>query len=160
MRRIPSSIPTWKSYGRHKVCPCTKSVGCDCPKSHLTSTIDNAYLSISESASLRILEDTISDHFPILVNLDIKVKPKENTKTRTIYRRDISRIKVSDLENALQAKDLSPLYNTDDPNEAVALLIKLVKEALDTVAPLKAIKFRPDKPKISLKRDTLATMAS
>ena len=47
MRRLPCSLPTWKSYGRHKVCPCTKSVACDCPKSHLTSTIDNAYLSIS-----------------------------------------------------------------------------------------------------------------
>ena len=35
-----------------------------------------------------------------------------------------------------------------------------MKEALDTVAPIKAIKFRPDKPKISLKRDTLATTAS
>ena len=160
MRRLPSSIPTWKSYGRHKVCPCKKSVACDCLKSHLTSTIDNAYLSISESASLHVLEDALSDHYPILVNLDIKVKSKENTRTKTIYRRDISRLKVSDLENALQAKDWSPLYNTDDPNEAVALLIKLVKEALDTVAPLKAIKFRPDKPKISLKRDTLATMAS
>ena len=159
MRRLPCSLPTWKSYGRHKVCPCTKSVACDCPKSHLTSTIDNAYLSISECASLHVLEDAISDHFPILVNLDIKAKPKENAKTRTIYRRDISRLKVSDFENALEAKDWSPLYNTDDPNEAVALLIKLVKEALDTVAPLQAIKFRPDKPKINLKRDTLDTMA-
>jgi hypothetical protein len=160
MRRLPSSTPTWKSYGRHKVCPCLKSVACDCPKSHLTSTIDNAYLSLSESASLHVLEDAISDHYPILVNLDIKMKPKEDTKTKTIYRRDISRLKVSDLENALQAKEWSPLYNTDDPNEAVSLLIKLVKEALDTVAPLKAVKFRPDKQKISLKRDTLDAMAS
>ena len=36
MRRLPCSVPTWKSYGRHKVCPCPKSVACDCLKSHLT----------------------------------------------------------------------------------------------------------------------------
>ena len=174
MRRLPSSIPTWKSYGQHKVCPCPTSskkanlvplllekgyAACGCPKDHLTSTIDNAYLSHSESASLQVLEDALSDHFPILVNLDIKVK-QNKTKTKTIYRRDISRLKVSDLESALETRDWSPLWNTNDPIEAVALLIKLVKEALDMVAPLKAIKFRPDKPKISLKRDTLATMAS
>ena len=88
------------------------------------------------------------------------MKSKEDTKTKTIYRRDISRLKVSDFENALQAKEWSPLYNTDDPKEAVSLLIKLVKEALDTVAPLKAVKFRPDKQEISLKRDTLDAMAS
>ena len=174
MRRLPSSIPTWKSYGRHKVCQCPTSskkanliplnsekgrTACGCPKDHLTSTIDNAYLSLSESASLQVLDDALSDHYPILVNLDIKVGSNK-TKTKTIYRRDIARLKVSDLENALETKDFSPLYSITDPNEAVALLIKLVKEALDIVAPLKAIKFRPDKQKISLKRDTLATMTS
>ena len=70
MRRLPSSCPTWKSYGRHKVCPCPMSskeanliplnlekdcAACGCLKDHLTCTIDNAYLSLSESASLQIL---------------------------------------------------------------------------------------------------------
>ena len=57
-------------------------------------------------------------------------------------------------------KNWSPLYNIDDPNEAVKFLLKHVHEALDEVAPVKEIKIRPDKPKISLKRDTLAAMAS
>ena len=48
----------------------------------------------------------------------------------------------------------------NDPNEATALFLNLVTEALDSVAPLKAIKIRPDKPKISLRKDTLAAMAS
>ena len=65
------------------------SVACDCPKNHLTSTIDNAYLSLSESASLHVLEDALSDQYPILVNLDIRVESKENTRTKTIYRRDL-----------------------------------------------------------------------
>ena len=209
MRRIPSSIPTWKSYGVHKVCPCldnlhTKIVSdlkkhdesvhigkkpfkcstcdisfpleadlnmhissvhkenvraaCGCLKRHHSSVIDNAYLSISEDASLQVLDDAISDHFPILVNLATKME--SNTKTKTIYKRDISRLVASEFEDALEMKDWSPLYNMNDPNEATALLIKNVTEALDSIALLKAIKVRLDKPKISLKKDTLAAMAS
>ena len=84
---------------------------------------------------------------------------ESKAKTKTIYRRDISRLVASDLEDALETKDWSPLYNIYDPNEAVEILLNNVTEALDTVAPEKAIKIRPDKPKISLRRDTLATMA-
>jgi hypothetical protein len=93
-----------------------------------------------------------------MVNLTTNVESK--TKTKTIHRRDISRLKVADLEDALETKDWSSLYNTSDANEAVTTHLKHVEEALDIVAPVKAIKIRPDKPQISLKRDTLATMAS
>ena len=65
----------------------------------------------------------------------------------------------SDFEDALESKDWSSLYNINDPNKAIEVFLNLVKEALDIVAPKKAIKIWPDKPKISLKKDTLATMA-
>ena len=172
MRRLPSTVPTWQSYGLHKVCSCptnmqesnpSHSLGkghaaCGCPKRHLSSVIDNAYLSISETADLQVLKDAISDHFPILVSLATKLESK--VKTKTIYRRDFSRLLTSDLEDVLMSKDWSPLYNIRDPNEAVTFVLNHVTEALDTVAPLKPIKIRPDKPNISLKRDTLAMMAS
>ena len=81
------------------------------------------------------------------------------SKLRTISRRDISRLLVSDLEDPLETIDWLCLYNTNDPNEAVAFLLKNVKEVHDTVCPIKAIKIRPGKPKISLKHEILATMA-
>ena len=81
------------------------------------------------------------------------------SKLRTISRRDISRLLVSDLEDPLETIDWLCLYNTNDPNEAVAFLLKNVKEVHDTVCPIKAIKIRPGKPKISLKNDILATLA-
>ena len=62
------------------------------------------------------------------------------------------------LRTGLLYKDWSPLYDTNDPNEAVELLLIKLTEALDTVAQAKAIKIRPDKPKISFRRDTLATV--
>ena len=47
-----------------------------------------------------------------------------------------------------------------DPTVALSFLLSQVTEVLDFVAPIKAFKIRPDKPKISLKKDTLAVMAS
>ena len=46
-----------------------------------------------------------------------------------------------------------------DPDEATMFLTDQVLLALDRVAPRKLIKFRPDKPPLYLKKDTLRTMA-
>ena len=78
---------------------------------------------------------------------------------KTIFRRDLDRIVTSELEDALQEYDWSSLYNMSDPNEAVSLIVKNVEAALDKVAPLKPITFRPDKPKLSLRQDTLDAMS-
>ena len=106
-----------------------------------------------------MLEDALSDHFPIMIKLDINKKAKITSKLKTIFRRDIDRIVTSELEDALQEYDWSTLYNMSDPNEAVSLIVKNVEAALDKVAPLKPITFRPDKPKLSLRQDTLDAMS-
>ena len=95
-----------------------------------------------------------------MLSLTISHSEESKAKTKTIYRRDLARLLLSDFEDALLCKDWSPLYEMNDPNEAITFLIKHVSEALDEVAPLKPIKIRPEKPKTSLKRDTLAMMAS
>ena len=119
--------------------------------------IDNAYISLSETATFQVLDESLTDHFPILVNWS---KSLAKEKLKTIYRRDIKRVPTSDLEAALGMSDWSKIFDIHDPNEAVDLLINNVNEALDIVAPVQEIKIRPNKPKISLKRDTLAAMAS
>ena len=89
MRHLPTGV-TWKSESYHKVCHCV--VQCDCPKCQRTATIDNAYLSNSESASSAVLEDALSDHFPIMISLEIKNEAKKTSKLETIYRWDIAHI--------------------------------------------------------------------
>ena len=59
------------------------------------ATIDNAYLSNSESACAVVLEDALSDHFPIMIKLDINKKAKITSKLKTIFRHDIDRIVTS-----------------------------------------------------------------
>merc|ERR1712095_176850 len=86
--------------------------------------------------------------------------PEKKSKLETIWRRDIKRMAASEFEDALQEQDWSQLYQTNDPNEVVDKIVKNIQMSLDKVAPLIPISFRPDKPKISLKRDTLEAMAS
>ena len=179
MRRLPTG-PTWKSFGLHKVCPCdlksqahsksdiidskllqtsTIRAACGCPKRQKVSTIDNAFLSLSKEGTIKVLDDSFSDHYPIMVTLIVKSKDA-HTKLKNIWRRDLARLKTSDLENSLQGKNWFILYDLSDPNMAVSYFIEKVTESLDEVAPLKLIKFRPDKPILSLKQDTLAAMSS
>ena len=111
MKHMPTGI-TWKSDGLFKICDCTINLvshdpqddqsklvssrvvaplatlaSCGCPKGHRTSTIDNVYISQSENATAVVLEDGISDHFPVLVSLESKVQEKKS-KLETIFRRN------------------------------------------------------------------------
>ena len=182
MKHVQTDI-TWKSDGVFKLCKCaTQSnltlpnnpgklvfsravasletlASCGCPKGHRTGTIDNVYITQTESATATVLDNGISDHFPVIVNLENKVQQKRSNLT-TIWRRDFARIVTSDFEAALDEFDWSPLYDTNDANQAATLIVKNITGALEKVAPLKPITFRADKPKISLKRDTLEAMAS
>ena len=69
---------------KDKVCSCPGPATCGCPKEHYTSIIDNAYLSLSETANLQVLDDAISDHSPILVNLDTNLE-NCRSKMKTIF---------------------------------------------------------------------------
>ena len=153
MRHLPTG-PTWKSDGLHKVCKCVST--CECQKRQRTGTLDNCYLSQSEAATAVVLDDALSDHFPILISMETKDSKKKDPKLKTIFRRDVARMVTSDFEAALEEENWDTLFSEiTDPNMAVSLIVNNVEKALDKVAPLKPISFRPDKPKISLKKDTL-----
>ena len=42
--------------------------------------------------SAAVLEDALSDHFPIMISLEIKNEAKKTSKLETIYRWDIAHI--------------------------------------------------------------------
>ena len=82
-----------------------------------------------------VLEDALSDHFPIMIKLDINKKAKITSKLKIIFCRDIDRIVTSELKDALEEQDWFSLYDMTDPNEAVSVIVKNVVAALDKVAP-------------------------
>jgi hypothetical protein len=57
MRHLPNKVPTWKSYGLHKVCKCS-ICDCSCKRLQRSSCIDNAYVSLEAKASLKVLDVT------------------------------------------------------------------------------------------------------
>ena len=67
-------------------------------------------------------------------------------------------MKTMDFETALSYQDFSSIYDTNDPNVILDIILANVNSALDIVAPLKEIKFRSDKPRLNLRKDTLAAM--
>ena len=63
-----------------------------------------------------------------------------------------------EFENALGLQDWSSIYESNDSNDILKSIIANVNSSLDKVAPFKEIKVRKDKPKLSLRKDTLAAM--
>ena len=141
LRHMPNHIPTWKSYGLHKVCKCSN---CNCPRLHRSSCIDNAYISLDIDACLRVMDDSITDHFPLLVK--IKTETIINSKLESVWRRDIAKIKPLEFETALGVEDWSAIYKSEDPNIILDIILSNINSSLDIVAPLKLIKFRRTKP--------------
>ena len=155
IRHLPNQEPTLKSYGLHKLCKWLDH-NCGCPRGQRHSCIDNAYVSLDATVSLRVLEDAITDHYPLFIKLETALVVKR--KLTSIWRRDISKIKVLDFEAALAMEDWSKIYELYDPNIILDIILANINSSLNKIAPLKEIKFRKDKPRLNLKRDTLAAM--
>ena len=115
--------PTWQSHGLFKNCNCPSSA-CYCPRLPLTSTIDIAIYSISMNANIKVLPDTISDHLPLLVDINQKSEYK-NSKLETMWTRDLSKVHASDFEAALVCYNWLSMYAMSDPDEAAVFLIKM-----------------------------------
>ena len=109
-----------------------------------SSTIDNAFCSISTNAKIILLKDVIADHLPLLIDIEIIAQAKK-TNLETKWIRNLSKVSSSDFEAVLDEYDWSPIYAFSDPDEAAEFLINHVSSALDKKAPPKIIKFRPDK---------------
>ena len=60
--------------------------------------------------------------------------------------------------NSFSSVDWTDIYNNEDPNIVLDIILKNVNSALDLIAPMEKITYRNDKPSISLKKDTLAAM--
>ena len=155
MRHLPNQVPTWKSHGFHKMCKCSTRL-CGCQRLQHTSCIDNAYVSIDTKSSLNVLDEAITDHFPLIIQIQTNRVVK--TKLKSIWIRDVPGMSDFEFENALGLQEWSSIYETNDPNEVFKTILANVNSSLDIVAPLKEIKVRRDKTKLSLRKDTLATM--
>ena len=102
------------------------------------------------------MNDAVTDHYPLLIEFIKSAATKD--KLGSVWRRDISKMKASDFEAALGAENWSNIYSTDDPNTILDVILSNINLSLDKVAPHKLIKLRKNKPRLNLRKDTLAAM--
>ena len=105
---------------------------------------------------LRVLEDAVTDHFPLLVKIETNLCVKN--KIKSVWRRNTSKINAHEFESILGLQDWSSIYDIDDPNITLNTMLKNVNLSLDSVATSKEIKIRVNRPTLSLLKDTLSTI--
>ena len=107
MRHLQTG-PTWHSHGLFRTCG-SPNPKCDCLRTQRSSTIDNAYCSIHMNANIKLLDDTIADHKPLLVTMNVKTN-KNKSVLESRWCRDLRKVQISDFEAALQDIDWSPIF--------------------------------------------------
>ena len=114
--------PTFMSYGKFD-------------GQHKTSVLDHFYSRTNCSVNVRVLNDGLSDHKPILAQIGKAPVKKPDRQTRR--ERNWKALSKPVLEMSLLDSDWSNLLATTCPNEAVALLIKAMSSAIDLAVPEK-----------------------
>ena len=99
------------------------------------SVLDHFYSRTKCSVNVRVLNDALSDHKPILAQ--IGTAPTRKPERQTRRERNWKALNKQILEMALLDWDWSSLLATTCPNEAVALLIKALSSAIELAVPEK-----------------------
>ena len=105
-----------------------------------TSSKCIANLIANFDANVKILDSTISDHFPVTTSGYVNVDPQENQdysnrNLKNLYRDDNIYKYLLLLE-----KKLSKFYKLSDPNEKLCLLVESIVSSIDRFAPLEKSK--------------------
>ena len=131
---------TWRSYGKFG-------------DSHRVSCLDHVYCSGIE-VNVKVLEDSSSDHRPVLVRVD---GPSRETLTTNIVRRNYKAVKQNELDAALQLWPWEDIHAIKEVNAVNRFIVDGITFALDWAAPAKSITVRKGN-NLFLSSDTLDLM--
>ena len=85
-----------------------------------------------------VLNDLISDHFPIYALVYDEVLPRKIEKK--LFKRSCKEDNLNKFNGSLTLTDWSKLFNTDDPNESYRRFINEYLRQFDASFPIKCIK--------------------
>jgi hypothetical protein len=118
--------PTWKSFGNFA-------------NGHHVSCLDHVYHE-GVVAIVKVLEDTTSDHSPVLAR--VEAYQNVNANIQNIVRRNYKAIVRSEFEAALGLWPWDAVHGLESVEDVHAFVVRGITAALDLVAPAKAIKVR------------------
>jgi hypothetical protein len=91
-------------------------------------------------AVVKVLEDTTSDHYPVLAR--IEAVKNVNGSIQKIVRRNYKAILRGEFQAALELWPWDAVYGLESVEDVHAFVVKGITAALDLIAPAKAIKVR------------------
>jgi hypothetical protein len=121
-----STPPTWKSFGNFA-------------NGHRVSCLDHVYHE-GVIAVVKVLEDTTSDHSPVLARIEADQNVGANVQN--IVRRNYKGIMRCEFEAALQLWPWDAVHGLENVEDVHAYVVRGITAALDLIAPARAIKVR------------------
>ena len=121
---------------------------------HREAVLDHVYTRSACTADIRVLEDGLSDHYPVIARMR-RTTPKGPVR-QTKKEKNWKAINEHTLNIALLEWDWSRLLSTTDVHEAASLLKEAMVAATDISVPTK--QFTTPNLNVRLKPDTLAAI--
>jgi hypothetical protein len=147
MRYLETGI-TYRSHGRH--------MREDGKAREHESILDHICVSKDLVATVNVLTDTTTDHFPLLASVLVD---KVALSTKSIKRKNFKQLNPPALLRALEAWHWSNVYPLRDSDAVLAFINEGIVHAMDVAAPLKRITVKDGTFPLYLRPDTLALMA-
>ena len=109
----------------------------------ISSCLDHIYYSqdLTNRIQTKTLNESSSDHLPILAQ--IKINEKRKTEQKTVMKRTMKNVTAKIWNDSLANRNWECLGETEDPDEMAKLFTIKVTEALDECAPVKTFKIKP-----------------
>ncbi|QQP37854.1 Hypothetical protein FKW44_018269, partial [Caligus rogercresseyi] len=120
-----------------------------------TSTIDHVYLRGNTNIHVQVLDDTLSDHVPLLATISSERAPKLIVK-ETREECNWSTLDVPALELFLLNWDWQPLFDSSNVNDINLHIKTAITAVLDVAAPLR--RYTPPNANVRLQPYTRAVM--
>jgi hypothetical protein len=119
------------------------------------SVLDHVYVTRDLEATVAILKDSTTDHFPVVAAVKIsKVTPA----LKTLKRRNFKGLERPALLQALDAWLWADVYGIRDPDKVLDFVTRGIVNGLDQAAPVKSITVREGSLPVYLRPDTLTLM--
>jgi hypothetical protein len=120
------------------------------------SILDHVYVTRDLEATVAVLADSTTDHFPVVPAAKInKVTPT----FKAMKRRNFNGLERPSLLRALEAWPWSDVYGIRDPDKVLDFITRGIVNCLDQAAPVKSIRVREGLHPVYLHPNMLALMA-
>jgi hypothetical protein len=148
MRYLETGI-TYRSHGLH--------VPDDSKAREHKSVLDHMCVSKDLVATITVLNDSTTDHYPLLASVMIDMLPPAN---KSIVRRNFKKVTSSALNRLLESwhRDWYDMFRIEHPDAILTFINKGIVHGMDLVTLVKRITVKDGALPLYLRPDTLALM--